>query len=309
MQLEGAKVLLTGTFGGDGREALEEKLAGKGARVVKKISMEIEAVFSGKDPGKEYDQARELGIRVYSEQDLTALLDGKQPEQKQPVVDDALLDSYMAGGSRNDGPADYVIYEEAYAMVPDDKEGYLAAPAKSSSKKQTRNEKPSKAKEKATMNTAATKQFDKGDRVKIVSGLEGVGVVGEIFWWGDSKFGDGMRAGVSGPGETTYWVDEEHLGWPDEEIDEEVLEAAKEASQFKRGDYVKVIAGKDAGSEGEIFWWGESKFGDGMRAGIETSNGAKVWAAANELEHADGGGADGGGDDDFAPIADDDIPF
>ena len=57
---------------------------------------------------------------------------------------------------------------------------------------------------------------------------------------------------------------------------------AKEAARFDRGDRVRVISGKDEGAEGTIFWWGESKFGDGMRAGIET-DGGKVWVDAIHL--------------------------
>ena len=76
-----------------------------------------------------------------------------------------------------------------------------------------------------------------------------------------------MRAGVRGPEEDeSYWVDAIHLGDPSEEIAEEVLEAAKEAAKFRKGDRVRVIEGRDAGSVGVIFWWGESKYGEGMRA-------------------------------------------
>lgn len=312
MQLKGAKVLLTGNFKGQQLEALEEQLAAQGAKVVKKVSMEVEAVFAGDEPGREYDQARELGIRVYSSKDLSLLLSGKTPTAEKETVDDSMYDGYMMDAAMDAGPADYVVYEEAYAMSPE----AGGKPAKSpgapvassdsrgkSSRQQSSTPKPTKA--ARNDGDGQAKNFDKGDRVKIVSGLEGVGVVGEIFWWNKSKFGEGMRAGISGPGDTTYWVDEEHLGWPDEEIDDEVIEAAKVAAQFKRGDNVRVVSGKDAGAEGTIFWWGESKFGDGMRAGIEVSGGDKVWAAANELEHADGGGSD----DDLDPISDDDIPF
>lgn len=49
--------------------------------------------------------------------------------------------------------------------------------------------------------------FNKGDRVRIVSGPSGVGLTGEVFWTGASKYGDGMRYGVRGSDEETYWVD------------------------------------------------------------------------------------------------------
>jgi len=126
--------------------------------------------------------------------------------------------------------------------------------------------------------------FGPGVEVKIVSGKDGVGVVGEIFWWGESKYGEGMRAGICGAQDTTYWVDEEHLGWPRDEIPEEVLERAASAPDMGKGDRVRIIAGKGCGSEGKIFWWGESKYGEGMRAGVETDDGETIWADASDLE-------------------------
>jgi hypothetical protein len=54
--------------------------------------------------------------------------------------------------------------------------------------------------------------LDKGQRVRITGGREGVGVEGEIFWVGESRYGPGMRYGVRGPGEDeTYWVDSPHV--------------------------------------------------------------------------------------------------
>ncbi len=136
-------------------------------------------------------------------------------------------------------------------------------------------------------NTEGTREFGRGVTVKIVGGKEGVGHVGDIFWWGESKYGEGMRAGVSGPGDISYWVDEENLGWPDEEVPEEVLKAAEAAGEMGKGDRVLVKAGRDSGAEGVIFWWGESKYGEGMRAGLETDDGKTIWADAGDLEVVD----------------------
>lgn len=141
------------------------------------------------------------------------------------------------------------------------------------------------------------KKFEKGASVRIIGGREGLGEVGEIFWWGDSKFGDGMRAGVTGADGTKYWVDEEHLAWPDAKVDEKVIEEAKAANVFGRGDRIRVKSGKGAGAEGTIFWWGDSKWGDGMRAGVETDDGEKLWIDAEHLEKVE------------AEAESDDIPF
>lgn len=50
-------------------------------------------------------------------------------------------------------------------------------------------------------------KLGKGDRVKIVKGREGVGKEGSIFWVGESRYGKGMRYGVKGDDEATYWAD------------------------------------------------------------------------------------------------------
>ena len=138
-----------------------------------------------------------------------------------------------------------------------------------------------------------TEGFGKGDRVRIVGGREGVGEFGEIFWWGESKFGDGMRAGVTADSGTKYWVDEEHLARPDDAVDESALAEAKAASRFGRGDRIRVISGKNEGAVGTIFWWGESKWGDGMRAGVETDGGEKIWVDDKELAADEEEGEDG----------------
>ncbi len=145
------------------------------------------------------------------------------------------------------------------------------------------------------------REFGRGVEAKIVSGKEGVGVVGEIFWWGDSKYGEGMRAGIKGPGDKTYWVDEADLGWPDDDIPDAILEAAKAQPDMGKGDRVRVLNGKETGSEGVIFWWGESKWGDGMRAGLKTDDDETIWADAGDLEVVDA--------PDAPEAPDDDIPF
>jgi hypothetical protein len=48
--------------------------------------------------------------------------------------------------------------------------------------------------------------FERGDEVKIISGSDGVGETGQVFWAGESKYSDQMRYGVR-VGEESYWVD------------------------------------------------------------------------------------------------------
>ncbi len=245
MKLDGASVVVTGTFPDYDDGELEELLRERGADVVS-MNPGVELVIAGDAPGSEYDEARELGIRVVEAEGLAALLEGREPE---PAVVDA------SPPPEEPPPAEAEPIPGLPPNEPTDD---------------------------------GEREFGKGARVKIVSGLEGVGVVGEIFWWGESKYGDGMRAGVSADDDETYWVDEENLGWPDEDIPEDVLEAAKEASEFRKGDDVRVKSGKHEGATGVIFWWGESKWGDGMRAGVETEDDQTIWVDAEHLEAIEG---------------------
>ena len=291
MGLQGKKVLLSGSF--DGLGDVKAALVEHGAVVASGFAQDVEVVFEGKGAGGEVDDARQFGIPVKSAAALEAMLTGKEAPKA------------AAGGPAHD-------YDDSYMRAGDD-DAYDPGYAGASSGSVGMNDRPAPARgstDKPERSAAApgdAPSFEKGDRVKIIGGTEGVGVVGEIFWWGDSRYGDGMRAGVRGPEEDeSYWVDAIHLGDPSEEIAEEVLEAAKEAAKFRKGDRVRVIEGRDAGSVGVIFWWGESKYGEGMRAGIEADDGEKVWADAAELEQADDGGGAAPSNDDYN---EDDIPF
>ena len=294
MSIKGKKVLVSGTFAGV--DDVAGALRGLGAEVVTKFSMDVEIVFEGKGATGDVDNAIQFGIPVRDAAALEALLAGKEVSAPRAPAAFDYDDSYMHSSDQDDYDPGYVAMASQPVNMND-----RSAPSRGQKERPANN--PSTNGDREELN------FERGDRVKIVSGLEGVGVVGEIFWWGESRYGEGMRAGVRGPGDDeSYWVDAIHLGYPDDDIPEEVMEAAKEASKFGKGDRVRVVEGRDAGSVGVIFWWGESKFGDGMRAGIETDSGEKVWADAAELEASeDGGGSSNDSYDDGG--FDDDIPF
>ena len=56
------------------------------------------------------------------------------------------------------------------------------------------------------------------------------------------------------------------------------------AARLGKGDHVKVISGECEGAQGTIFWWGKSRYGDGMRAGVEPDGGGeKMWIDAEHL--------------------------
>jgi len=124
------------------------------------------------------------------------------------------------------------------------------------------------------------RELEKGATVKVVSGPEAVGMIGEIFWWGKSKYGAGMRAGIQGVDGEKYWIDEEHLGWPEDAVENPT------EPRLGKGVEARVTGGDHAGAQGKIFWWGKSKYGSGMRAGLEDETGETIWVDEDDLEPA-----------------------
>ncbi len=278
MDLKGKKIVLTGSFGDLSRDEAISKLEAAGAEVTDSMGFDVDFVFAGEGAGAAIDDAMELGVRIREGSSLDDLMSGKGSVGPAP-------DLQMPHDAEMELPP-------AELAAPPRDEPLRSAPHTADAKAPSQGA----SKAKPTPNPSSGERvMEKGARVRIVGGYEGVGEVGDIFWWGESKFGEGMRAGVTAEDGTKYWVDEENLAWPDADIDPEVLEEAKKAAEFGKGDRVRIKNGKDAGVEGTIFWWGESKWGDGMRAGIETDDGETVWSDAADLEAVEG--------------PEDDIPF
>ncbi|NVB41105.1 hypothetical protein G6O69_24915 [Pseudenhygromyxa sp. WMMC2535] len=61
---------------------------------------------------------------------------------------------------------------------------------------------------------------------------------------------------------------------------------AGEADAIAKGAQVVITKGDDAGTCGEVFWTGKSKFGPGLRFGVKDEAGKIYWAGEGELEHA-----------------------
>ena len=278
MKLDGIKVVVTGTFANYPAEELVDELASRGAVVVDRVTPDVQTVFAGTNPDRLIDDAMALGIRVRDEEELRAALEGREPPRR--VVDAPIV------------PPDEPDYE-SYGQIAEGETGRASSPMAQKTSPMGQKTSP------MGQVTSSERVFERGARVKIVGGREGVGKVGEIFWWGESKFGDGMRAGVTGDDDIKYWVDEADLGWPEDELSPEAIETVKASKGLGKGVDVRVIAGKSEGETGTIFWWGPSKWGEGMRAGVETHSGEKVWVDAAELEALE---------TDDTP-EDDDIPF
>ncbi len=133
-------------------------------------------------------------------------------------------------------------------------------------------------------------KFQKGERIKIVRGRSGVGVHGEIFWKGASKFGDGERFGMRGDDGETYWVDESEVEASDET-------APEPEETYEKGDRVSFRSRGREGT-GTVFWVGPSRRGPGQRLGVrdDAPEGEEdaVWLDDREVTLLERGGASGG---------------
>lgn len=122
-------------------------------------------------------------------------------------------------------------------------------------------------------------KFDKGDRAVIRSGKD-AGTAGTIFWSGENKYGPGYRYGMRTDDGATLWVDEGQLGGGDAAPPP----PAPSSTTFDKGDRVKITKGPSSGTEGEIFWVGDSKFGPGKRYGLKDDDGESHWADGHQVE-------------------------
>jgi DNA ligase (NAD+) len=74
--LKGHQYVLTGTLEKMTRDQAKTEIESRGGRVTSSVSKKTTAVIVGKDPGSKADKARELGVRIVTEDDLPALLAG-----------------------------------------------------------------------------------------------------------------------------------------------------------------------------------------------------------------------------------------
>ena len=75
--LSGQTFVITGTLSTMTREAAEEALSARGAKVSGSVSKKTSYLLAGADPGSKLAKARELGVKVINEKELLALLETK----------------------------------------------------------------------------------------------------------------------------------------------------------------------------------------------------------------------------------------
>lgn len=127
--------------------------------------------------------------------------------------------------------------------------------------------------------------MDKGTRIRITAGRQGVGVVGTIFWVGENRFGGGSRFGVKGDDGATYWVNDKEV----EALSKSDPLAGGPVAKhtFNRGDRVVFRVGEQQGV-GEVFWIGQSRQGPGQRLGVRPDDSDEaVWIDGHQAEPTD----------------------
>ncbi len=136
----------------------------------------------------------------------------------------------------------------------------------------------------AMSDKSESEKLEKGARVAIVSGRQGKGMRGEVFWVGESRYGKGFRYGVRGDDGETYWVDEKDVG-PEDAVPAPEL---PEQKALEKGTRVEITRGTSAGARGEVFWVGESRYGKGFRYGVRADDGETHWVDGPGIEAIEG---------------------
>jgi hypothetical protein len=131
-------------------------------------------------------------------------------------------------------------------------------------------------------------KYAKGDRAAVVDGRQGVGTRGEVFWVGENKYGPGMRYGLRGDDGATYWLEETQIGSEKDAPEPPPKPARGAVKALDRGARVEITNGKGKGQTGDVFWVGESKYGDGMRYGVKSGDDETFWVDDHEVKELEG---------------------
>lgn len=127
-------------------------------------------------------------------------------------------------------------------------------------------------------------KFEKGSRAAVVAGKKGVGVRGQVFWIGENKYGPGSRYGLRGDDGETYWLDDTQIGPESAGQAAPQSQAKKPTASGPALDKGQRVVLKASQVRGEVFWVGQSRYGDGMRYGVRDNDGNAHWVDAHELD-------------------------
>ncbi len=79
-KVSGKKIVITGTLSIASRPFIKELLESYGAVMVESVSKKTDLVLVGTDPGSKYDKAKELGIKVLNDDEVTSLINELKEE-------------------------------------------------------------------------------------------------------------------------------------------------------------------------------------------------------------------------------------
>jgi DNA ligase (NAD+) len=78
-RLAGKSFVFTGALARRSREEAGAQAASHGGKVANSVSKKTDYVVVGADPGSKFEKAQSLGVRILSEDEFDALLEGKLP--------------------------------------------------------------------------------------------------------------------------------------------------------------------------------------------------------------------------------------
>ena len=73
-KLQNKKLVITGTMSSFSRKELEEMIEHAGGTISSSISSKITFLVMGEKPGSKYDKAKQLGVKIITEEDLIKIL-------------------------------------------------------------------------------------------------------------------------------------------------------------------------------------------------------------------------------------------
>ncbi len=122
--------------------------------------------------------------------------------------------------------------------------------------------------------------MEKGTRVGVIGGRKAKGVTGTVFWVGEGRYEQGQkRLGIHGDDGETYWVSAEHVQ------ETNAAPPPRDEPELAKGDVVRFeLEGELV--EGEVFWVGPSRQGQGLRVGVKDPAGEAHWLDAHQVQRA-----------------------
>lgn len=148
---------------------------------------------------------------------------------------------------------------------------------------QARRDREERAREEREREAATPRR---GKLVRVVRGRKvPIGTEGRVGWYGESRYG--WRVGIDTDDGERVWTSANNVEVVAQAAPEETADEPADVPELRRGMRVVVVRGRKAqGAAGTIGWYGRSRYG-GMRVGIDTDDGERVWTDARNVEIAE----------------------